>query len=210
MKNYNEEYYYMVPVGSCHPLLNTILSEDSIMLHEIHVLNENYLIRFRFGAPLPRKPELADVHNDAYQLIISNKIKEAMQAMQLKDVQYLPATIENPKTKEVFEDYWVLYIYNMIYCMNKEKSKFKAHNNGRIVSIDKLMLNNEVLDKIPLEERLVFALGEKRLQMLFHASIVERIVALMPKGMKFAAVAGWSDKKLFEAAYWEYILGKDD
>ena len=207
MNNYAQEYFYMVPVGSNHPLLNTILSDDSFMLHEIHALNENYLVRFRFGAPLPRKPELADVHNDAYQLVISDKIKNVMQTMQLKDVQYLPATIKNPKTEEVFEGYWVLHIYNMIYCMNKEKSKFKAHNNGRIVSINKLILNNEILNEIPLEERLVFALGEKRLQMLFHASIVEKIVALKPKGMMFCPLEKWSESFPFELAAMEYIKG---
>lgn len=212
MKNYAEEYYYMIPVGVNHPLLNTIFRDDKSLLYKKHALDENHLIKFFIGDPIPRKYKLADMHSDAQHLVISDRLKEAMQAMRLKDVQYLPATIKHPKTEEVFEGYWALHIHNMINCLDLKKSKFDTlyGKNDNIVSIEKLVFDNEALDKIPLEERLVFALGEERLEMFFHATVVEKIIDLKPVGLMFFPLAKWSDEIPFKLAAMEYIIEPKD
>lgn len=208
MKNYMEEYYYMVPTGINSPLLDFVDSmTDSFMLYKKEALDENYLIRFRLGEPIPRNPKMGDAHNNAQHLVISDKLKETMQTLQLRNVQYLPASIENFKNAKLYENYWALHIYNLINCLDKEKSEFDTFGDTNdIVSIDELVFDNEILDKIPLEERLVFALGEKRLYMFFHASVVEKLVALQPQGVVFCSLAKWSDGFPFEQAFSEYIL----
>lgn len=69
-------------------------------------------------------------------------------------------------------------------------------------------MDNEALGKVPLDEHLVFALGDKRLYMFFHKSVVGKILAINPEGVKFAPVIGWDSKSLFDEAYWEYIFGE--
>ncbi|MFV0329890.1 MAG: imm11 family protein [Dysgonomonas sp.] len=207
MKNYAEEYFYMIPFGADYPSLDFVNSmTDSFLLYEKFALDESHVFRFRFEDPVPRNPKMGDAHGNAQHLIISDRIKKVLEAMNLKDVQYLPATIEGGKNNEIFEGYRALHIHNLIRCMDREKSDFKERD-GSIVRIKKLVLDSEALGKIPLEERLVFALGEKRLFMFFHKSVVEKILAINPEGVKFAPAHKWNSKSLFEAAYWEYILG---
>ncbi len=90
-----------------------------------------------------------------------------------------------------------------------EKSNYKAGRDGKgVIWINDLVIDSEVLGNIPLAELLVFALGEKRLYIFFHASVVEKIVAINPEGLKFAPITKWNSRSLFEADYWEYILGE--
>lgn len=207
MKNYMEEYYYMLSSGNNTPLLDFVDSmTDSFMLYKKHALDEKHLIRFRFGDPIPRRPEMGDVHNNAQHLVISDKLKQVMQKMQLKDIQYLPATINDTKNGKLYEGYWVLHIHNLINCLDWEKSELDTLKTGQIVTIEKLVFNDEALDKIPLEERLIFALGEERLEMYFHASVVEKLVALHPKGVAFCSLARWSTSFPFEQAFIDYIF----
>lgn len=210
MKNYAEEYFYMIPVGESCPLLEFVDPMiDSFLLYEESSLSENHMFKFQFGDPIPQRPKMGDAHNNAQHLVISDKLMQVMSTMGLKNVQYLPAVIEDYKNGVTYDDYKVLHIYNLINCMNKEKSNYKAGRDGKGVKwINDLVIDSEVLGKIPLAERLVFALGEKRLYMFFHASVVEKIVAINPEGLKFAPITKWNSRSLFEADYWEYILGE--
>lgn len=200
-----EEYFYMVPYGASYPSLDFVDPMiDSFLLYKKFALDENHLVRFRFGRPVPRKPKMGDAHNNAQHLVISERVKDVMEGMNLKEVQYLPATIEG--NDEVFDNYRALHIYNLIKCMDREKSVFDADEDGDIIQIDKLVIDGEALGQVPLEERLVFALEEKRLFMFFHKSVVEKILAIKPEGIMFSPVIKWDSRSLFEAAYWEYIF----
>lgn len=104
------------------------------------------------------------------------------------------------------ENYRSLHIFNLIRCMDREESDFEEDEEGIIESIDELVICNDALRKLPLEERLVFALEESNLFKFFHKTVVEKILAIKPEGVMFAPVTKWDSKSLFEAAYWEYIL----
>jgi len=207
MTNYAEEYFYMIPYGSSYPLLDFVdAMTDSFLLFKEDALDEKHLFSFCFGDPVPHNPKMGDVHCNAQHLVISDRIKNSLESMQLKDAQCLPATIEDTKNNKILSGYWALHIHNLIHCMDRQESDFQVNKKGIVKWVDKLVIDNNALGEVSLEKRLVFALGEDSLQQCFHKSVVEKILAINPEGVRFAPVVNWDSKSLFEQAYWEYIL----
>ena len=56
-----------------------------------------------------------------------------------------------------------------------------------------MLLDIDKLEKIPLQERLIFRFEECRFYHLFHESVVDAISALEPKptGFHFVSVGAW-------------------
>jgi hypothetical protein len=75
--------------------------------------------------------------------------------------------------------------------MDKEKSDFEEDDYGDY-NIESFQLDEKVLKKIPLEERLVFKLKEDGTIELYHRSVVDAIMATKPEGVMFTKVEDWS------------------
>lgn len=209
MKDCNEEYFYMIPVGNTHPVLEFIHpDEDRLMLFEEHKVSENHLVEFQFKFPIPWHYRLADVHGYAQYLVVSDKIKNILAPMNLKNMQFLPATIKNPKTGDIYSGYWALHIYNLICCLDRGKSIYETfdEDDDHVFDIEKLVLDNRMLEKIPLEERLVFALGEEGLEIFFHISVAEKIIAAKPKGVMFCPLTKCGRQNAIGHHLKEYML----
>lgn len=74
---------------------------------------------------------------------------------------------------------------NKIQCMDKSASVYDWDDEYKEVdAIKKLVLDYDVLDKIPLNKRLIFEMEEDNIT-LYHKSIVERIMATNPLGLDF-------------------------
>lgn len=209
MKDCNEEYFYMMPVGKNHPILQFIHpEEDRLLLFEEQKVTENHLIEFQFKTPIPWQYRLADVHGYAQYLVVSDKIKNILEPMDLKNVQYLPTTVKNPKTGDIYSGYWTLHVYNLIFCLDRGKSIYETFDeeDDHIFNIEKLVLDNRALEKIPLNERLIFSLGEEGLEIFFHISIAEKIVAAKPKGVMFCPLAKCGKQDVIDRQVKEYML----
>ena len=63
------------------------------------------------------------------------------------------------------------------------------------------MFNNELIDKIPLEQRLVFAAKERRTHILFHQSVVEKILEIEPKGLTVYRLSKYDPDQPFIEEY---------
>ena len=215
MKDYNEEYFYMMAGGVNFPAVDfTGASQigNSFMFFEEEAIDDQTVVPLKFSDPVPRKPQLADVHAMASNRVISTRIKEILESFSLKNVQFVPATVEDKNGNEI-EGYYIPHIYNLIRCVDTQKSEYrdKSRNaNIPVYDIKKLVLDNEVLDQIPLEDRLVFALEEQGLKRLYHRSVVEKILALKPDGVAFYQLSTYDPKKPFQAAYMDYLLNGED
>ena len=76
--------------------------------------------------------------------------------------------------------------------MDREKSTFDWDDDLSLANpIEKLVLNEELLNSIPLEERLIFRLEENKVFEIYHKSIVDTIMATNPEGIMFTSVADW-------------------
>ncbi len=59
-----------------------------------------------------------------------------------------------------------------------------------------MVLDENVLHKIPLKERLLFTPERRLATQVFHKSIVEKVLSLDAKGISFVKVSDWNIRKL--------------
>lgn len=81
--------------------------------------------------------------------------------------------------------------------MDKEKSVSTYTDRGTASHISKLVLSETELEPIPLDMRLIFVLKEYTPLYLFHQSIVYKILAVKPEGVRFIRVDQWNHGSSF-------------
>lgn len=165
-------------------------------IFEDELIEKPQLMKFKIRKPIPRKPKMAD-----YLLfegsVISKKIFDVLQPLKINGIQLLPSLIIG-KDDEEFSDHWTLHIYNSIQCVDQSLSECEF-NISYLGDVKKIVLSKNILKKIPLNERLIFRLGEDSSFELFHISIVEKIMAVNPVGIKFTDIEKWKFETPFEA-----------
>lgn len=209
MKDYNQEYFYMYAKGVNFPRLNFTGSQpikDSQLFYSEDPISNNRTIPLMFAPPVLSKPQLADVHHVSSTLAISEKLKSHLDQLGLKKVQFIPASIQD-YSDDIHNDYYLIHIYNLVRCADLEKSEWRPvrRDPSRVLSFDKLILDNKSLDTIPLEDRLVIALEEQNLDKIYHRSIVDHILKIRPTGVTFYPLAGFTGNEPFEDEFLEYI-----
>lgn len=209
MNNYNDEYYFIDSTGVNYPLLGFDEDEDDITDTGGLIVRETP-VKLRFNPPVPKKPKMADIHSIPSP-VISKKLKELLDEFRLKEVQLVPATVRNTESNEIIGDYYIINVFNLIECADLERSEFdpSESNPYGVLSFDKLVLDNEKLDIIPLEERLVFALKEKITYSVYHKSVVEKILDSEPTGFTATSLSDWNQSTPFEDEFFAW-LDEDD
>jgi len=86
-----------------------------------------------------------------------------------------------------------LEVFNWIACIDRQSSAVSLSRRDTVLSINKLVLDEKVLQEIPLVRRRVFVLTESPSVYLFHQSVVEQVLALQPEGVRFIRVDPWND-----------------
>lgn len=214
MKNYNEEYFYLQEVETNHyPMMEYDYDGgDSMEVYDEIPLDLSEKRIVCFAKPIPSSPKLADYHFLGENCpVISERLKNVLESFNLKDVQFLPTIIRDKKGDE-HEGYYIIHVVNLIECMDKEKSDWKPskHNKGEADYIDKLVLDNELIDKVPIEERLVFAAWENSLKVLYHRSVVEKILEIEPTGLTIYRLSKWDSKLPFIEGYVSKLTNNED
>lgn len=194
MNTNNEFEYYLI--GSDYkpttPLLRGDDDQDTLFLSgDKPVTDFEEPMQLCFNSPIPKKIKMVDYHA-LPNSVISRKIADALKPLDIYGIQLIPTKIRNNKTNDIYPDYFVVYVYNTIKCLDMKHAEYKTfESNGKIQSINKLILDKEILSKIPLEKRLVFLLGEARSMRIYHKSIVDAIMAVNPEGIIFRPIKEW-------------------
>ncbi len=213
MTNYNEEYFFLryTELNKYPSLMYSKYEPHTEMeLLREKVLDESPRI-LSFGYPRPRKPQLGDFHAlYEHAPVISERMVQVLKSFNLKNMQFVPAIILDKK-EERHEGYYIIRVHNLIQAMDKEKSAWEPSERkpGKAFRINKLVLDNEALNKIPLEERLVFAIWENDLKVCYHYSVVEKLLELEPKGMTIYRLSKWDPSAPFKAEYIAKLLGEE-
>ncbi|GHU70342.1 hypothetical protein FACS189413_10560 [Bacteroidia bacterium] len=186
------EYYVIERAGDkAYPLLktanNSIHTSNYLFFNKKNEILNPEVMEFVFGKPYPRKPIIGDYFSQT-ESIVSEKIKNVLEPLKIKGIQLIPATVTSNKG-EVYEGYYYIHIYHRIEAMDRENSKYEQDDD--YFSIDRFFLDKKILEKIPLEERLIFKLKESPTEKLYHKSIVDAIVAVNPTGVQFIKVEKW-------------------
>ena len=190
--NTNEFEYYLIQRkgDKAFPLVSSDRDSKHTRLYlnsKEYIENPNEM-EFVFCKPFPRKAVIGDYFSQT-ESIVSEKIKLAMEPLNIKGIQLIPATVESNKGG-VYEDFYYVHIYHFIEAMDKENSNYELSQYG-MYHIDSFKLDTKVLEKIPLEERLVFKLKEGETKKLYHKSVVDVIMATNPEGVQFIKVENW-------------------
>jgi len=156
-------------------------------------------VKLRLGEPIPPRFEWADYHS-LPDPVVSSRIYEALLPLDLYGVQFVPATVRNPKDPfSATRDYWFIHVWNRIACLDKENSELDIDEvDGRIWGIDKLVLDEKTLTMFELPKRLLFELAEKTSVLLVHQTIKDAIESVHPKGVRFFKATEWNSDKTFE------------
>jgi hypothetical protein len=196
------DYYLPFPViGASTPTV--IVNPDSdldvdLSLEIQYPLDEISLIEFEFSKPYPKKPNIVDYFSNGGFGVISKKLYQILNPLNIKGIQLIPSTISNPRSQETYSDYFFLHIYNYLECLDKEKSVYTKDVLDMIMMIKKMVLDVKVLSKISLEERLILRLGELYTFSLFHQTVVEKIIVTNPTGIRFVKVEDFNMGSAFD------------
>lgn len=186
MKDYNQEYFYVERDGiDIYPSLHYVKGGGNYV--EVDMLASKDVTTKRimgFDDSTLGDPQLADFHDlKHYAPVITERLKNVLESFNPKDTQFLPTLIRDGHDNE-HDGYYILHVYNEIKSMDWEDSDWEKNRfNKEKASIERLVLDNEKIDVIPLEERLVFKVWEDSTHLLFHQSVVEKMLEIAPTGL---------------------------
>lgn len=186
LPDYNEEYFYMRPVPNIYPVLMLLGLQDSIFLSDKPI--EHTHLRFVFDLTLTpnNAPKLGEAHGIGQNFVVSARVKEAFEELGLVKTQFVPASIRDEQNN-IHEGYYAMHMHNSINCADLKYSDWtpSSANPNEVQSIHKLVLDNAVLDTVPLEGRLAIMIGETHNCGIYHRSVVDHILKLRPQGIRF-------------------------
>ena len=195
-KEFDKEYYIVDSTNNNNYPLLTVTKGGIYQRKKIYVENPEPM-EYRLGSPVPKQPKMVDYHSTPCS-VVSQKIHDVLEKLNINGLQMISAIITG-KDSELYENYWFLNIYNKLAVLDKEKSKYKWDDFLEVANpIEKLVLSEELLNDIPLEERLIFRLEENTTFEIFHKSVVDAIMETNPEGILFTSVADWSIGTAFD------------
>jgi len=128
--------------------------------------------------------------------IWSKRAKEIIQEHVPLGSQFFPVVIEH--NNQEYSDYFILNCHSVIEAMHRDRSKFTMSSSGLSYFIDTLSLNEEVLDTIPEEKRMIFVLDEHVSMILYHEKLVKALEEANVTGVYFKKVKEWTIGSSFD------------
>ncbi|MBZ4417862.1 imm11 family protein [Myxococcus sp. RHSTA-1-4] len=188
------DYFVIERAGSnTYPLLGW--DQSALMFRKGKPVNLAEPIRLRLAEPVPPMPVMVD-HHSLPAPVVSRRLMEVLARFELPGVQLVPADV---RVGEAVLRYWLVHMWRRIPCVDRARSQLNVDaDDGDVLGIDKLALDEDVLNGMPLEERRAFRLAESVVH-VFHRSVVESVMSLTPppEGLRFIPVPDWNDSAGF-------------
>ncbi|UTM56016.1 hypothetical protein L4174_009125 [Photobacterium sp. CCB-ST2H9] len=167
--------------------------EDLLMMQSIkrRVLGPGH-VHITFGDDGKYSP--CDYHEVLPAGLISEKLKHVLESFHLPGVDFYPAHIEN--RGKVWKDHYLVHVWQNHRALHPQRSVYQGTYEDDMFILKKISLNEEVLDLIPLQERLVFRLNEDP-QYLYHESVVEALRLADLTGLNFLPIQNWGPDSAF-------------
>ncbi len=99
--------------------------------------------------------------------------------------------------EKVWNDYFMMHIWNNYPAIHKGRSVIDGTYVDDDFFLEELSLDEDLLDSIPLNERLVFRLTEEP-RYLFHESVVDILKSANLTGVSFLRVDGFGSGFMFD------------
>lgn len=103
-------------------------------------------------------------------------------------MKFIPVVIRDTDDNE-YKNYWFTNIYQKHSFMDQKKSdKVSNPTSIRWSVVNKMVIDPELINKIPLEDRLIFVPSECTGYLLYHKSIIDLIMSTNPEGLVFVPI----------------------
>lgn len=144
--------------------------------------------RFEYGPPILISPVIGDYFSQP-KSIVSKKIKNILDSLDIESIQLIPAEIETNKG-DIIEDFYYVHIFKWIKAVDRNRSEFRERRTGGL-SLEYFKLDEDFLKTIDLKNRLVFLLEEDKSLKVYHKTIVDKIMEVNPTGLRFIKIEDW-------------------
>ncbi|MDO6707523.1 DUF1629 domain-containing protein [Photobacterium sp. 1_MG-2023] len=135
-----------------------------------------------------------DYHEVLPAGLVSEKFKNVLESFQLPGVDFYPAYIEN--RGKTWDKHYLVHIWKNYRALDPKRSVYDGTYENDEFELRQMVLNEDVLDKIPLQERLVFRLHEKP-HYLYHESVVSALKLAGLTGVGFLSLQDWGPGAAF-------------
>ncbi|BCE02019.1 hypothetical protein [Marinicellulosiphila megalodicopiae] len=209
----NDQYYVIHSVNnknfpmmqaSTKPKLKYLYSDkylddnDDIKLinnrMECQLAPEIYSYEINLAKPIPKDPRYVDFHSYDLEQSVSEKFVKAFK--DFPGIQFVQGT-GGEVINELKLDYYYLHYLYSIKCLDLENAKADVSFSGRIIQYKKLVLDYEVLDNIPEEQRLIFWLREDPMTCIVHQKFVDVYNEAGLEGARFVPIEKYNAKTAF-------------
>ena len=210
----NDQYYvihsqntknYPMMVGKTTPRLkyrfsNSFRNEngDLILINnrkEMRLAPENYKYEINLAVPVPSKPEFVDFHMYDLEQSVSTKFVEAFEGF--PGIQFVKGT-HGKVIEELKLDYYYLHYLIAIACLDLDKSDADVSEiDGEVMSYEKLVLDYDVLNNIPEEQRLIFWLEQDPMTCIVHQKFVDIYNEAGLEGARFVPIEQYNVETAF-------------
>ena len=188
------DYFVIERAGpNTYPLLGW--DQSALVFRQGKPVSVSEPIRLRLAEPVPPTPVMVD-HHSLPAPVVSRRLMEVLAQFELPGVQLVPADV---RVGEAVLRYWLVHMWRRIPCVDRARSQLNVdEDDGDVLGIDKLALDETVLNGMPLDERRAFRLAECVVH-VFHRSVVDRVMGLTPspEGLRFIPVPDWNDSSGF-------------
>ena len=196
---FDKEYYVMGTDGADnHPLLawgdtsnKPFRKENPIENNEIKLP-----VEIVFDEPYPLNYEMADLLTLGAQYAVSEILKNLFESKNIFGVQFFPVEIETDKGNTETGHY-AMHFWNRMPAIDKDNFDGKIDGIGLVRNLKKFSLDKNLLEKTPIEKRLVIRLDEKPTMLLVHETIYEAIKTEKVTGITFCRVDEWDSSVMF-------------
>lgn len=106
------------------------------------------------------KERVADVLFAGATFAVREPIRRALLELDLPATIRIHPAIFIDATGNWHEDFWYVGFYGLLDCVDRKKSRYMPPDEpGDSLNVGHYVLDDEVLDKVPLQERLLFRMG---------------------------------------------------
>ncbi|GHU11170.1 hypothetical protein FACS1894151_10820 [Spirochaetia bacterium] len=201
-KNDFDNEYYVINVDGAknHPLLAWGKTRRGPFLNSA-LIDEKTLslpLQIVFDEPYPKQYEMADFLMLGAQFACSETLRKIFEKNKVYGIQFIPIEISSNK-KEIIKGHYVIHFWNRLRAIDENNYEGgKPDEFGEILDLNHFSLNEKMLNKIPLEKRLVFVLEEDPGIINVHKSIYDIMVSEKISGFMGCKVSEWNNSIMFK------------
>ena len=197
---YDSQYYLLGEDANSgrYMLSESMKSDDGLRLLRQRSIKKQVLGRGNVHITMGGESQFSpcDYHEVLPAGLISEKFKLVLEGFNLPGVDFYETDLEN--NGKVWDDRYLVHVWQNYPALHQGRSKIKGTYVDNDFILKSMSLDENLLDKVPLEERLVFRLNEKP-EYLYHESVVAAIKAADLTGVRFIKVADWGVASAFES-----------